>query len=55
MMGYRFGRTAERWGRGLGGLLSDGVQVWEDCCETGQRLGRTAEKWGRVHTGFYQH
>ena len=30
-MGYRFGRTAERWGTGLGGLLRDGVQVWEDC------------------------
>ena len=43
-MGQRFGRIAERWGRGLGGLLRNGAQAW------GRGLGGLlrdgVEAWG---------
>ena len=29
-MGQRLGGTAEKWGRGLGGLLRDGAKAWRD-------------------------
>ena len=30
-MGHRFGGTAEKWGKGLEGLLRDGAETWRDC------------------------